>query len=181
MVERPLPKLLYVYGLKDPRDGLIHYVGQTKHLEQRLAQHLGPDRGHGHKARWIADLRACGLRPEIVILSQVTRAEINDEECLWIAKGRELGWPLTNVADRQYGHGGGIPFTWFKPYLPPELWAVFAGLKIADRWHICRDTSLAMIPFCGLRRKQAGLPYNGDLEFAAGCQAATRLVAAASD
>jgi hypothetical protein len=175
------PKTLYIYGLKDPRDGLIHYVGQTKRPERRLSEHLWLDRGRGHKGKWIAELKVQGIRPEMIILSQVTRSEIDEEECLWIAKGRELGWPLTNVADRQYGHGGGVPFAWFKPYLSSELWAAFAGLKIADRWRICQATAHAMIPFCGLRRRQSGLPYDGNLEFEAGRQTANTLVAAASD
>ena len=35
-----IPKSVFIYGLKDPRDGQIYYVGKTNDLERRYTQHL---------------------------------------------------------------------------------------------------------------------------------------------
>ena len=31
---------VYIYGLRDPRDGKIKYVGQTENMKTRLAMHI---------------------------------------------------------------------------------------------------------------------------------------------
>ena len=60
----------YIYGLRDPRDGKIKYVGQTRNPRARYAGHVGVPAGRGLNAKeqWIKDLRDLGTRPELVIL-----------------------------------------------------------------------------------------------------------------
>jgi hypothetical protein len=59
--------LWHVYGLKDPRNGVIRYVGITFDPEQRLRNHLA-DRSNTPKSAWIRQLRTCGFVPDLVIL-----------------------------------------------------------------------------------------------------------------
>lgn len=55
------------------------------------------DNGKCHRTHWLKKLKDAGLRPEITILERVSSDDIwQDRERHWIAKGKELGWPLTN-------------------------------------------------------------------------------------
>lgn len=61
-----------VYGLVDPRDGTVRYVGASMHPEKRYAQHIA---GHGatlERSEWLAELRAAGLRPDLRIFAEPT-------------------------------------------------------------------------------------------------------------
>jgi len=112
-----------IYGLVDPRDHLIHYVGRSAN---------GLHRPHQHKTKhvsaamrdWQSELTARGLMQEIVVLEVVpterayspavnvflpwwldgrnTRA-LSAAEGWWIAYGRASGWPLLNIADGASG------------------------------------------------------------------------------
>lgn len=88
-----------IYGLVCPRSGEIRYIGKTKNgLERRLKGHLSGARTlryDHHAARWIRTLLREGLAPEIVLLEE-SDGDWVQAEIWWIAKGRELGWPLTN-------------------------------------------------------------------------------------
>lgn len=50
-------RLAYVYGLEDPRDGLIRYIGLSIRPKQRLTQHIQTARGVSKDgvARWLSD------------------------------------------------------------------------------------------------------------------------------
>jgi hypothetical protein len=93
-----------VYGLVDPRDGSIRYVGRTGNLEGRLASHTSEGRRavpHPHenprKCEWLRELRRAGLTFGVVILE---RTRSGWEHCAaeedWIRIGFQSGWPLTN-------------------------------------------------------------------------------------
>lgn len=76
----------YIYGLTDPRDGKIRYVGITINPVQRFTNHLGgrstvwdseklvyPEYPEGRgclKARWLRDLYDRGLRPGMMKLDE---------------------------------------------------------------------------------------------------------------
>lgn len=64
----------YIYGLVDPRDRKIHYVGHTISPDQRLAQHI-TDAAQTTKTNWITELAALGLRPSMIELDVVDYAE----------------------------------------------------------------------------------------------------------
>lgn len=100
-----------IYGLTDPRDDRVRYVGQTVlHLEDRRYQHVfeavqmaGARSFKSPKVLWIQELLRLDYVPEVVVLQQV----MHDEDHLviereWIAKLRATTPDLTNIAS-----GGG--------------------------------------------------------------------------
>ena len=92
-----------VYGLVDPRDGRLCYVGKAETpLFSRLDRHLSEARGkksQSHKCNWIRNLLAAGLRPEVVILEDgfVSSQALSEAEVWNIAYWKFLGCRLTNT------------------------------------------------------------------------------------
>lgn len=88
-----------IYGLMCPRAGAIRYIGKTKNsLERRLKAHLADARSgkyKHHAACWLRGLISQGLAPEIILLEE-SEGDWVKAEVSWIARGRDLGWPLTN-------------------------------------------------------------------------------------
>ena len=79
-----------IYGLRDPRDGKIKYVGQTWNLKQRMSGHLsGP--ASRREAQWIEELRVEGLSPLPLVLEVVTEENATAAEDRWINLSRENG------------------------------------------------------------------------------------------
>lgn len=116
----------YVYALKDPRTGLVRYVGATvQTLAKRLSKHMGIVRiciqaakAHNKplsdwlriernpKDQWLLELATQGLQPDIEIL-EVIEGVTNPSDCLddeskWIAKLLRDGMPLTNKVWRRH-------------------------------------------------------------------------------
>ena len=136
-------KRTYIYGLKDPRDGLIHYIGKSDRPSRRLAAHMRDRRVNPDKIAWLKEIAETGQRPELVILCEAGLGDWQDLECLWIARGKAQGWPLTNLVAG--GGGGQEPrFRFFDGYLSPEDRARFDELPVMQRWEICRETGRAM-------------------------------------
>lgn len=89
---------VYIYGLKDPRTGLIRYVGKSERPEQRYLNHKANyDKVNLHKYYWIKQLRDAGLDPQMLILETCLKADWEARERFWIAYGLSQGWPLTNI------------------------------------------------------------------------------------
>lgn len=86
----------YIYGLVDPRDRTIRYIGQTEDMDRRLQQHLA-DRSKTSKTAWIAELRGLDLQPIMIQLDRVDCGRVQDVEYRWVYLGRQRGWPLTNT------------------------------------------------------------------------------------
>lgn len=101
-----MKQTVYIYGLVDPRDGLIHYVGRTTAaLKTRLNAHRadiaptwdGKARGAGQdKLRWMLDLKERGLSPAIKVLEEVSPDEAVEAEKRWVQTLFKAGIPLTN-------------------------------------------------------------------------------------
>ncbi len=89
-----------IYGLRDPRDGVIRYVGRTANdPRQRLRQHTG---SAGvlrwmRLSEWILELRAAGVRPEIVVLEEVAADVAGAAEQRWIVQLDDPDHPLVNI------------------------------------------------------------------------------------
>lgn len=86
---------VYIYGLIDPRDRMIKYVGQTVDMRRRLKQHID-DRKATPKCRWIAELRHADLEPEMILLETVAEDSAHAVENWWILFCRHQGWPNVN-------------------------------------------------------------------------------------
>lgn len=95
-----------VYGLADPRTGVVRYIGKSSYGLERPKEHVHKaGRERTHKAAWVRSLKRIGLRPEIRVLEDVPdRSDLDIVEAFWIAQGKGLGWPLTNIAPG--GRGG---------------------------------------------------------------------------
>lgn len=85
-----------VYGLTDPRNGEIRYVGQTvQTLPKRLHGHLG--KPMSTVGPWIAELKADGLKPLIVALREnVPQPELRSAERAEITRILVGGGTLLN-------------------------------------------------------------------------------------
>lgn len=95
-----------IYALIDPRTMLINYVGKTENgCKRRYHRHLWERDQEAYQTlckKWLRDLKMAGFDPIIHMLDATcTRAELATEERWWIAYGRALSWPLTNMT-----HGG---------------------------------------------------------------------------
>lgn len=109
----------YIYGLYDPRDNELRYVGKSIRPAQRLTNHLS-EHAKNHRGHWLAELSAAGLRPVLRIIDSVSLdADWQTIERRYIAGARATGCRLTNGTDG----GDGVPG------LSPESRA-----KIRDAW-----------------------------------------------
>jgi hypothetical protein len=91
-----MPKV-YIYGLVDPRNSAIRYVGKSIRPKERLKDHIQrASRSRRRKARWINSLCAIGLQPQLVYLEETIDEFWEDRERWWIKHCKELGYDLTN-------------------------------------------------------------------------------------
>jgi NUMOD3 motif len=100
-----------VYGLRDPRDGRIRYIGKSINPEHRLTVHLYYARRGTctHALRWMKGLLNNDLKPDVVILEdEIAEAMIDERERWWIAEGERRGWCLTNMTEG--GDGGAYKY-----------------------------------------------------------------------
>jgi hypothetical protein len=102
-------KELKVYGLVDPRDGQIRYIGITlKSPRSRLRSHLHlGNSGSSAKKDWIRELRERDLKPDVTVLERREiiipdsgtdhpPPEAKEIEKEWISKVEKRGCDLTN-------------------------------------------------------------------------------------
>lgn len=99
-----------IYGLIDPRNGQLRYVGKSCSGMKRPAGHTEPSRllrERTHKAMWLRQLLGAGLRPDIQVLeSSASADELNEAEQFHIAYWRFVGADLTNLTDGGEGSVG---------------------------------------------------------------------------
>lgn len=102
-----------IYGLIDPRDGQLRYVGKTcSSAAKRLSEHLGHARRgrQRHVYNWLRQLLAASLKPEVEVLETCESAKVLSEvEQFYIAYFRMVGCRLTNLTDGGEGTVGWIP------------------------------------------------------------------------
>lgn len=102
-----------IYALVDPRTNSVRYIGKSTTRLARpkshgLSYHLSHDRSR--KANWIRSLRSTGVDYGIRVLQFYSSADdLNEEERLWIALGRQEGWDLTNLTDGGDGASSPMP------------------------------------------------------------------------
>ncbi len=99
-------KTTFIYGLFDPRDCRLRYIGKSDHPESRLKEHIKYahlDQKKTHKDYWILQLLKEGLNPSVEILEEVPTSSWKESERAWIGECRRAGLSLTNQTEG--GHG----------------------------------------------------------------------------
>lgn len=98
----------YTYALVDPRTLEIKYIGITKNISSRLADHIRIAKNNSdtnlHKRFWIKQLLELNLEPELIILETCSVEDSSNSEVWWIALCKNLGFNLTNLTE-----GGDYP------------------------------------------------------------------------
>jgi group I intron endonuclease len=100
--ETQVPKNI-IYGLIDPRDGCVRYIGKSTSGSRRIKQHNSNwhlTRENTRKANWIKSLISQGLKPEGIILEESNDPKkLSDLEKFWIANIKSVGGILYNATD----------------------------------------------------------------------------------
>jgi hypothetical protein len=97
---------MYVYGMVDPRNGLVMYVGQSARPRQRFSQHRGK-MGTPAMRAWLNELDAVGIEPELVTLWVVPPGlNVNEFEaasiCMAAQTAERRGLKIVNRAGSLY-------------------------------------------------------------------------------
>lgn len=85
-----------IYGLCCPISGELKYIGKANDSAARLSAHLRETRRGTPLYRWLAELRANGLAPEMFEIEQPK--DWVEAERFWIAYFRSIGAQLLNLA-----------------------------------------------------------------------------------
>lgn len=88
-----------IYGLVDPRDGRVRYVGQSEDVEKRYRQHLDHNDPNVRKRLWIKELSADGRAPGLSLLEAVPVGDLIAIERRWIDTYRDRGEADLNIAN----------------------------------------------------------------------------------
>ena len=87
-----------IYGLIDPRDQKLRYIGFTsKSLEERLLIHLKNTSNKSYKNSWIKSLSKENLKPEIFKIQDTDICSWESDEKWNIAYFKSIGCELTNM------------------------------------------------------------------------------------
>lgn len=108
---------VYIYGLYDPRNKELRYVGKATDLHKRLIGHISLAKGDvtNPKSKWINELLSEGLNPEIRVLEETDENNWPDVEKKWIADCLAEGISLSNILE-----GGDTPPSWAGRKQSPE-------------------------------------------------------------
>ena len=119
-MRKPRIEKCLIYGLVDPTDLLVRYVGLSSSGMERPKSHTQPHNLNlkTYCASWIRGLAARGSIPLIVVLELCSKEQLCAQERWWIAFGRACGWSLTNLTD-----GGD------RPSHTPELRAKMSAVR----------------------------------------------------
>jgi hypothetical protein len=97
---------VYIYGLVDPRNKEIQYVGKASFPYERLSRHIYSSKYLKNKKDiWIDLLKQNNMRPFIKILEICNFSDWEIRERYWIAKYREINKNLLNIEDGGITHG----------------------------------------------------------------------------
>lgn len=108
-VSMSTPRSWSIYVLIDPRTSEVRYVGWAFDVRQRWHAHVSSaPRTRSHKANWIKQLLALGLRPIYQVIEEGT-GDWREAERRWIDHYRRQGAALTNMTDGGEGTPGLYP------------------------------------------------------------------------
>jgi len=81
-----------LYGLGDPRDGRIYYIGESTDPWKRYMSHLTASKYECYPVQsWVKHLLSSGLKPALIVLGYGDKSETIKEFIL-------AGNPLLNIA-----------------------------------------------------------------------------------
>lgn len=98
-----------LYGLVDPRNSELRYVGMTTYGLLRTRKHRTPsgNKGNEHRAKWIRKLLANGFEPQVIVLEEFSSPDgLYEAEQRAIDFYKEAGFRLTNAVDFGPGRRG---------------------------------------------------------------------------
>lgn len=100
----------FIYGLFDPRDCRLRYIGKSDNPQKRLKNHIKSVKQRQYKNRyvyhWIQRLLDEGLEPSVEILEEVSINNWKESERAWIAECKKFGLQITNLTDGGDGTQG---------------------------------------------------------------------------
>ncbi len=68
-----MDKSIYIYGLVDPRDNQIKYIGNTNNIKKRYYEHLKiSTRLESKKQKWVKELLVLNFKPKMKVLLETT-------------------------------------------------------------------------------------------------------------
>lgn len=87
-----------IYGLVDPRDGCVRYIGVTANPWKRWGHYRKQRGSNDMVTRWLEHLGRLGLAPQWVVLDVAAPWRRESAEGRWIAWGRRCGklWNVLN-------------------------------------------------------------------------------------
>lgn len=85
-----------IYGLFDPRNLQIRYIGKTANTKKRLRDHINAPCNMGMK-RWFSELKLDGLRPGLCVIEWCNNWKYAEK--FWISEFRLLDNGLLNVRE----------------------------------------------------------------------------------
>ena len=98
---------VYIYGLKDPRDNQIKYIGKTVDIDRRIKEHNQIHRNKKSKKNsWITHLIRNGMQPIMEVLEECEESRWVERERYWIRYYKELGFDLKNMTLGGEGNNG---------------------------------------------------------------------------
>jgi hypothetical protein len=88
----------FIYSLSDPRTGEIRYIGKTNNIKKRLKRHLSNDslNDNTYRSNWIISLLRDEIVPEIKVVGEFPKEDINEKEIYYIDLYKKEGYNLTN-------------------------------------------------------------------------------------
>ncbi len=92
-------KKVSIYGLIDPRNNQLRYVGMSGNPHKRFLYHCGEGANGKQtmKARWISGLLNAGLLPRWFVIEESDAEGWKEAEQFWIAYFKSLGSRLLNM------------------------------------------------------------------------------------
>ena len=82
-----------IYGLIDPRDNQMRYVGATKNIYKRLSRHMAGNKSNVDRVSWLESLKSENLVPSVFDIDEVDEREWEEAERFWIEYYQHLGMP----------------------------------------------------------------------------------------
>lgn len=97
--EEQAKSAIEIYGLFDPRNGEVRYIGKAANSEKRLRGHLRETRRKTPLYSWIGKLRAQGVSPGVRVLAHAITQDWQSLERTLIEQYRSSNTSLLNIAD----------------------------------------------------------------------------------